>query len=83
MTKVYQADSNVTQEISRLAELARGMFSMLEGFTRQHGPQVLLVRPLQVEAATDLACIISDCRTISEGLRDLRSKLPSAPESEP
>jgi hypothetical protein len=83
VTEVFHADSNVTQEVSRLTELARSAFSMLEEFTRRHGPQVLLVRPLHIEAATELACIVSDCRTISEGLRRLLCKLPSGSDSEP
>lgn len=83
MTEVYQADTKVAEEISRLATLSRQMFGLLNEFTQQHGPALLQDRPLRVEAATELVCIVSNCRRITEGLRDLCSRLPSVPESEP
>jgi hypothetical protein len=67
------AENNVRSEISRIAEVASGMFLQLQEFTRQHGNQVLLGQPLSVDAATELACIVSDCRTVSEALNNLLS----------
>lgn len=67
------SDSNLKIEIARIADLAAGMFLQVKEFTREHGNQVLLSQPLRVDAATELACIVSDCRSISEALNSLRT----------
>jgi hypothetical protein len=78
--------TELLKEIARIAELAGGMFCQLEEFTRSHASQVLLGAPLRVQAATELACIISDCRSITESLARLtaepcHSTLEQAPSS--
>lgn len=72
------ADGDLQNEIARIAELASGMFLQLKEFTRQHGNDVLLGRALRVEAATELACIVSDCKSVSDALKKLPTRLAPA-----
>jgi len=76
-------DGDLQNEIARIERLVSGMYSQLEDFTRQYGSQILLLRPLRVEAASELACIIGDCRSVSEALSKLVTEQQIRPISAP
>lgn len=69
--EVERSAKGQAEEVVRLASLAATLMAQVEDFAKSHGAQMLLGRPVRAEAASDLACIGSDCRALLEGLERL------------